>query len=411
MYITILYIIIAIIIFDYLLSLFLDYLNTTKWSSELPSEVQGIYDEEEYKKSQNYQRENMKISNIKSTISTALILLILIFGGFGYIDEWLRNYTQHPVWLGLLFFGVLGFASDIFSTPFDIYDTFVIEEKYGFNTTTVRTYILDKIKGWILGALLGGGILGLIIWFYQSTGEMFWIYCWIIVTAFTLFIAMFYSRLIVPLFNKQTPLEEGELRKSIEDFSKKEGFKLKNIYKIDGSKRSTKANAYFSGLGPQKRIVLFDTLINDLKNNEIVAVLSHEIGHFIKKHTAKGMTISVVQLGVTFFLLSLFINNPALSNALGANIPSFHIGVIAFGILYSPISTILGLGMNILSRKNEYEADRFARDHYEGEALIDALKKLSKKNLSNLTPHPLYVFFNYSHPPLLKRIKALRNKL
>lgn len=407
---TILYIIIAIIVLDYVLTMILDYLNARRRSSELPEEAKDIYDEQEYKKSQNYQKENTRLSHIKGSLTTVIILGLIISGGFGYLDEWLRNYTENPVLLGLLFFGILGLASDILGTPFDIYDTFVIEEKYGFNTTTVKTYITDKIKGWILGAILGGGLLALIIWFYQSTGALFWIYCWLIVTAFSLFMAMFYTKLILPMFNKQTPLEEGELRNSIEQFSQKEGFRLKNIYKIDSSKRSTKSNAFFSGLGPQKRIVLFDTLISDLKTNEIVGVLAHEIGHFIKKHTAKAMVISIIQMGITFYLLSLFINNPALSEALGAEVASFHIGVIAFGILYSPISSILGLGMNILSRKNEYEADRFARDHYDGDALIEALKKLSRKNLSNLTPHPAYVFFHYSHPPLLKRIEALKNK-
>lgn len=407
MHLTIFYIIIAILIFDYLLERFLDYLNSTKWSNELPKELEGIYDTEKYKKSQDYEKENHKFSLITSTFSLILILLMLFFKGFAYIDDYVRTFTANPILVALLFFGILMLASDILSTPFAVYHTFVIEEKYGFNKTTVKTFILDKIKGWLLGAIIGGGILSLIIWFYYATTNMFWIYGWISVSAFMIFMSMFYSLLIVPLFNKQTLLEDGELRDSIHDFSHKVGFKLKNIFKIDGSKRSTKANAYFSGLGPKKRIVLFDTLINDLKIKEIVAVLAHEIGHYKKKHTLIGMIISIIQTGLMFFILSLFIDNPALTKALGSDQTSFHLGLITFGILYSPLSFILGLIMNLISRKNEYQADKFVKDKYEPAELGDALKKLSVKNLSNLTPHPTYVFFHYSHPTLLQRLSRL----
>jgi STE24 endopeptidase len=299
------------------------------------------------------------------------------------------------------------FLFDLLNTPFEIYDTFVIEEKFGFNKTTVRTFILDKIKGWLLSAIIGGGLMAVIIWFYLKTTDDFWLYAWALISAFSIFMSMFYSNLIVPLFNKQTPLEEGELRDEITEFSKKAGFRLKNIYVIDGSKRSTKANAYFTGLGYKKRIVLFDTLIQDLKKNEIVAVLAHEIGHYKKKHTLTGLIISFIHTGLILFVLSLFIGSPVLSEALGTGQPSFHIGLIAFGVLYSPISTILGLGMNEMSRRHEYQADRYAGERYEPGSLIAALKRLSGKNLSNLTPHPLYVFFHYSHPTLLQRIRAL----
>ena len=408
MHLTIFYIIIAILIFDYLLERFLDYLNSTKWSNELPKELEGIYDTGKYKKSQDYEKENHKFSLITSTFSLVLILLMLFFKGFAYIDDYVRTFTANPILVALLFFGILMLASDILSTPFAVYHTFVIEEKYGFNKTTVKTFILDKIKGWLLGAIIGGGILSLIIWFYYATTNMFWIYGWISVSAFMIFMSMFYSLLIVPLFNKQTLLEDGELRDSIKDFSSKVGFKLKNIFKIDGSKRSTKANAYFSGLGPKKRIVLFDTLINDLKIKEIVAVLAHEIGHYKKKHTLIGMIISIIQAGLMFFILSLFIDNPALTKALGSDQTSFHLGLITFGILYSPLSFILGLAMNLISRKNEYQADKFVKDTYKPAELGEALKKLSVKNLSNLTPHPTYVFFHYSHPTLLQRLEALK---
>jgi STE24 endopeptidase len=302
------------------------------------------------------------------------------------------------------------FASDILNTPFSIYDTFVIEEKFGFNKTTPKIYVLDKIKGWLLSAIIGGGILALIVWFYETVGELFWVYTWIAISAFMIFMSMFYSSLIVPLFNKQTPLEEGELKDEIQGFSSKVGFKLQNIFVIDGSKRSTKANAYFSGLGAKKRIVLFDTLIKDLSVREIVAVLAHEIGHYKKKHTLISIVISILQTGITLYILSLFINNPELSKSLGSDIPSFHLGLIAFGVMYSPVSTIIGLAMNIFSRKNEYQADKFADDNFDGEELISSLKKLSRNNLSNLTPHPAYVFFHYSHPTLLQRIRAIRKK-
>jgi STE24 endopeptidase len=286
----------------------------------------------------------------------------------------------------------------------------VIEEKYGFNKTTPKLFITDKIKGWLLGAVLGGGILLLVVWFYQKAGSDFWLYAWGLIVAFTIFMTMFYTHLILPLFNKLKPLEDGDLKSSIVDFSKKAGFKLKDIFVMDGSKRSTKANAFFSGLGKKKRIVLFDTLIEEMKINEIVSVLAHEIGHYKKKHTLANILISVLQTGLTLYILSLLIDNPVLSEALGVEQPSFHIGLITFSLLYSPISTIIGIATNILSRKYEYQADAFAKYYGYGDSLISALKKLSSKNLSNLTPHPAYVFVNYSHPPLLQRIHSIKNQ-
>jgi STE24 endopeptidase len=249
---TIFIIIIAILIFDFVFGHFLKYLNTTRWSNTIPTELKGIYNEEKYAKQQEYEKVNYKFSIITSVFSFVLILLVLFFDGFAYIDTFARSFTDNAILVALLFFGILMFASDILNTPFSIYDTFVIEEKFGFNKTTPKTYFFDKIKGWLISALLGGGILSLIIWFYIKTGSNFWIYGWLIVATFTIFMAMFYSNLIVPLFNKQKPLEEGELRDEIEAFSTKAGFKLKNIFVIDGSKRSTKANAYFTGLGAKK---------------------------------------------------------------------------------------------------------------------------------------------------------------
>jgi STE24 endopeptidase len=306
-----------------------------------------------------------------------------------------------------LFFGIIGLASDIINIPFSWYDSFVIEARYGFNTMTIRIFITDHLKSLLLAILIGTPVLGLITWFYYKTGPNFWLYAWGLITLFSIFINFFYSELIVPLFNKQVPLPPGPLRDEIESFSKRAGFQLKNIYTIDNSKRSTKANAYFSGFGSKKRIVLYDTLLKDLDNNEIVAVLAHEIGHYKKKHFLVNVVLSFILTGIMLFIFSLIVNNPALSRSLGAENPSFHMGLVVFGILYSPISLVIGLIVNIISRRNEFAADKFALEYYDSTILAGALKKLSVKNLSNMTPHPVYVFFHYSHPPLLERIKRL----
>jgi len=402
------YIVIAIVIFNYVLGRILEYLNSTRYNDPLPQEIKDVYNEEQYKKSQKYKYVNYRFSIITSTFSVLVILAMFIFKGFAFVDNIARDYTSHPILLALIFFGIIMLASDLIHTPFSVYDVFVIEEKFGFNKTTVKTFILDKLKGWLLGAIIGGGILSLVIWFYQLTTNYFWLIAWIFISLFSIFMTMFYSTLIVPLFNKQTPLEEGELRDKIMALSEKIGFKLKNIYVIDGSKRSTKANAYFSGLGAKKRIVLYDTLITDLKPDEILAVLAHEIGHYRKKHTLTGTILSIIQSGILLYIFSLFVGNPLLSEALGITETSFHIALITFGFLYSPISTVLGMLFNIISRKHEYQADRFAGEKFNPGSLIDALKRLSGKNLSNLTPHPAYVWINYSHPTLLQRIRALR---
>ena len=402
------YVLIGIVILGFVIEQILDYLNTTKWSNQLPDSLIGIYDQEKYLKSQNYEKSKHNFGLISDYFSFIITLSMLLFGGFAIVNNIATDYSNNIIIISLIFFGIIMFGSDILGIPFSIYGTFVIEEKFGFNKTTVKTFILDKIKGWILTAIIGGGILALIVWFYLLTKEMFWIYTWVFISVFSIFMSLFYSNIIVPLFNKQTPLEEGELKDKIQAFCAKVNYKLKNIYVIDGSKRSTKANAYFTGFGAKKRIVLFDTLINDLSDDEIVAVLAHEIGHYKHKHTIMGLIISILQTGLMLFLLSLFISQPELSSALGVDIPSFHIGLIAFGILYSPISMIIGLFMNVISRKNEYQADNFAKKYHNAEDLIESLKKLSVKSLSNLTPHPAYVFFHYSHPTLLQRIENLK---
>jgi STE24 endopeptidase len=385
----------------------MEYLNASRYGDPVPPGLEDVYDAEEYRKSMEYKKVNYRFAILTGTFSFVLILGMFFLDGFAFVDNLVRRVTEQPILLALLFFGLLMFASDLINTPFAVWDTFVIEERFGFNKTTPKTFLLDKLKSWMLGAVIGGGILAAIIWFYTLAGKNFWIFAWILVSAFTIFMYMFYSTLIVPLFNKQTPLEDGELRQAITGFSERAGFRLQNIFVIDGSKRSTKANAYFSGLGAKKRIVLYDTLINDLKTGEIVSVLAHEIGHYKKKHTLSGVILSILQTGVILFILSLLVGNPALSKALGASVPSFHIGLIAFGILYSPLSMLLGIGGNILSRKHEYQADRYAGEMHKPGDLVSALKGLSRKNLSNLTPHPAYVFIHYSHPPLFQRVKAL----
>lgn len=407
MFSVIFWVIISIIVVDFLFEKYLDYLNTTRWSNTIPVELKGIYDEEKYLKQQSYERENHRFSFITEGFSFVITLAMFLFAGFALVDSWAWQITSNAILSALVFFGIILFLSDILGIPFELYSIFHIEQKYGFNKTTPGIYMADKLKGWILSAILGGGILAFIVFLYLKTGEMFWIYAWITVSGFSVFMAMFYSNLIVPLFNKQTPLPEGELRDAINSFAQKVGFRLDNIYVIDGSKRSTKANAYFTGLGPKKRIVLYDTLIEDLATDELVAVLAHEIGHYKKKHIIQSLVISVVQTGLMLFIFSLFVSNPALSKALGVEKPDFQIGAIAFGILYSPFSFVTGIFMNMLSRKNEYEADYFAARNFSPDALSNALKKLSVKNLSNLTPHPWYVFFNYSHPTLLQRLEKI----
>jgi STE24 endopeptidase len=404
------YAIIAIIIFDFIFERILDYLNTTRWSAKLPSELQGIYDEDEYRKSQEYEKTKHRFSLITGSLSFVVVLLMFGLGGFAFFDAIAKNWAGNPVTEALIFFGILGMASEILSLPFSLYRTFVIEEKFGFNKTTPRTFLLDKLKGLLITAIIGGGLLALIVWIYVRTQEMFWIYVLMVIGGFTIFMSMFYSNLIVPLFNKQTPLEEGDLKKSISEFAAKAGFKLKNIFVIDGSKRSTKANAYFTGFGAKKRIVLYDTLIDEMKTNEIVAVLAHEIGHYKKKHVITGLILSLLNTGLMLYVFSLMVNSVELARAMNVNEPSFHVGFVAFGILYSPLSFLLGMGMNIISRSNEFQADDYAAMNHDAEALSDALKKLSVKNLSNLTPHPVYVFFHYSHPPLLQRLGNLNKK-
>ena len=405
---TLFYIIIAIVIIDFVIDKILDALNAKHFNDPIPEELEDVYDTEEYEKSQRYKKERFRFGLISSTFSVLLTLGFIIFDGFAFVDQIARDVSDNAILQALVFFGIIMLGSDIIMTPFSWYSTFVIEEKFGFNKTTKKTFFLDKLKGLAMTAIVGGGILALIVWFYQFAGDDFWWYAWILVAVFSVFMNMFYAKLIVPIFNKQSPLEDGSLRSKIEKYAASVGFKLDNIFVIDGSKRSTKANAYFSGFGREKRITLYDTLINDLEEEEIVAVLAHEVGHYKKNHIIVNLIASVLTTGFTLWLLSLFVGNPILSQALGVSEPSFHIGLVAFGILYSPISEITGLIMNYISRKFEYQADNYAKETYEGDSLISSLKKLSKNTLSNLTPHKAYIFVHYSHPSLLQRYRNLK---
>ncbi|MEN8913940.1 MAG: M48 family metallopeptidase [Polaribacter sp.] len=407
---TLFYLLISIVVISFIIDTILSALNAKHYNDKIPFELADVYDEKEYQKSQAYKKKNAQFSKITSLFSITLTLFFFFLDGFKYVDDFARNFTENPILVALIFFGIILIGSDLLTTPFSYYKTFVIEESFGFNKSTKALFWIDKIKGLVMSSFLGGGILALIIEFYQIFGENFWVYAWILMALFTLFMNLFYAKLIVPLFNKQTPLENGELKTAIEAYAKKVGFKLDAIFVIDGSKRSTKANAYFSGFGSQKRITLFDTLINDLEIPEIVAVLAHEVGHYKKKHILFNLFTSLLLTGFMLFLLSLFINMPLFSEALGVANPSFHIGLIAFGILYTPVSEITGIFMNYISRIFEYQADNYAKETNTAIPLISALKKLSKNSLSNLTPHPAYVFMHYSHPTLFERIQNLKKE-
>ncbi|MCE5332764.1 MAG: M48 family metallopeptidase [Bacteroidales bacterium] len=399
--------IILILVADFGLERYLAHLNIKHSKNKLPDILSDIYDADKYARQQDYFRSNTRFEMLTSSFSFAIIFLMYALGGFGWLDQYLTIFIANDIFRTLVFFGLLFLANDLLTTPFSWYDTFVIEQRFGFNKVTPRIFIVDKLKGYALTIIIGGGLLYLIISIYKLTPNYFWLLAWSAITVFSLFMSMFYSELIVPLFNKQTPLAEGELRTEIEKFAGEVGFKLKNIFVIDSSKRSTKANAYFTGLGPKKRIVLYDTLMDKMTTDEIVAVLAHEIGHYKHKHTLKNIVISLPSTLLLFFILGLMLKSDTLAQALGGSAANFHLNVLAFGIIYSPVSLILNLITNQLSRRYEYQADNYAASHGFGTQLISGLKKLSSTSLSNLTPHPLYVFLHYSHPTLYQRIKNI----
>ena len=402
-----LYLIISLVVFNYIFSTVLNFINNKYWKDEIPPIMQDYYKKDNYIKAKKYAKEKDQINLISSTLSTLITLLFLIFKGYGYLNLLISNYYEIPFLQTSMFFLSLFVLSDLISIPFSCYNTFVIEEKYGFNKMTVKTFIFDKIKSYLLTIILGGALLygALLIVNFLENG--FWFSLWLSLSILMLLINMFYADIIVPIFNKLKPLESGSLREKIEQYSQKVGYSLKNIYVIDGSKRSSKANAFFSGLGPRKTIALYDTLIANHTEEELVAVLAHEVGHYKKKHIVTSLILTILQLGLMSYLLEICLKQNEISEALGGNEPVFHLGLLAFTILYSPIGTILSVLMNINSRKNEFEADNYAKETYSGDSLSLALKKLSVDNLSNLYPHPFYTFLHYSHPPLLHRLEAL----
>ncbi|MEC7879721.1 MAG: M48 family metallopeptidase [Bacteroidota bacterium] len=400
-------IILGLVIFNFLFSTGLEYINHLNWKDLIPNELKDFYKPKKYKKAREYSIRKNKISLISNLCSFTLIISLLCFNGYGYINDFSLNYDSSYIQSGI-FFLILYLISIMISIPFSYYNTFVIEENFGFNKTTKKTFFLDIIKSFIITIIIGSILLFPSIYLFETLESGFWIWLWAGVSALMIFINMFYTDLIVPIFNKLTPLDNGDLRKKIEGYSSKVGYLLKNIYVIDGSKRSTKANAFFSGLGPKKTIALYDTLIEKHTDDELVAVLAHEVGHYKKKHIFSGLLLTIIQLGITVFFLEFCLKQPEISYALGGNEMSFHLGLIGFSFIFSPISLISGIFMNYLSRKNEFEADSYAKETFSGEHLSLALKKLSVDSLSNIYPHPAYVFIHYSHPPLIKRLEALK---
>ena len=402
-------IILSALIGEFLLRTLVRVLNLKALDPGLPNEFQGYYDEEKYARSQEYTRVNTRFAFFTTSFDLMVILVFILFGGFNFVDQIVRGFGLSTLPSGLAFFGILFFASDLISTPFSLYQNFVIEEDFGFNKMTLKTFILDKLKGYLLTLVLGGVFLTAILFFFEKTGEYGWLYAWGIIGLFMILIQPLFTLVIAPMFNKFTPLEKGELRTAIENYAQKVEFPLSRIDVMDGSKRSAKSNAYFSGFGKQKRIALFDTLLEKHSNDEMVAILAHEVGHYKKHHIKVGILISILHTGLLFWLLSIFIDNPGLFEAFKMKEISVYGGLTFFMILYSPVELVLSVIMNAVSRRNEFQADAYsAKTTEKSEHLISGLKNLSVSNLGNLTPHSLSVLLDHSHPPVLERITALK---
>ena len=402
-------IILSALIGEFLLRTLVRVLNLKALDPGLPNEFQGYYDEEKYARSQEYTRVNTRFAFFTTSFDLIVILVFILFGGFNFVDQIIRGFGLSTLPSGLAFFGILFFASDLISTPFSLYQNFVIEEDFGFNKMTLKTFILDKLKGYLLTLALGGVFLTAILFFFEKTGEYGWLYAWGIIGLFMILIQPLFTLVIAPMFNKFTPLEKGELRTAIENYAQKVGFPLSRIDVMDGSKRSAKSNAYFSGFGKQKRIALFDTLLEKHSNDEMVAILAHEVGHYKKHHIKVGILISILHTGLLFWLLSIFIDNSGLFEAFQMKEITVYGGLTFFMILYSPVELVLSVIMNAVSRRNEFQADAYsARTTEKSDHLISGLKNLSVSNLGNLTPHSLSVLLHHSHPPVLERITALK---
>lgn len=404
------YLLLGVLVFGFLVRKILGFLNVKNPVPAVPETLLQYLSTSKLEESKAYQRENFKFKFLAGTFSFFLTFFFIAFGWFGAIDSWVSGFGFAPLVKSLVFFGLIFIGSDILSLPFDYYGTFVIEEKYGFNKTSVKTFFADKVKGYVLSIIVGGGLLMVFLWLIHQMGNHFWWQFWIVSAVFMVLVNLFYTAWILPLFNKLTPLEDGELKHKILHYARSVDFPLDNIFVIDGSKRSSKANAFFSGFGKRKKVVLYDTLLEQHPPDELVAVLAHEVGHYKKKHIIRGMSLSVLQVGLMLFLLSQFIFSERMSLALGGQAWSAELNIIGFTMLFTPISMVLGMGMNWLSRKNEFEADEFAKSTFSGEPLAEALKTLSVKTLSTINPHPWYVFVNYSHPPLLERLARLEQR-
>ena len=405
---TLLYIIIAIVAAEFIFTKVLSYRNIRSWDKPIPDEIKDLYEPDKFEKAKAYALDKERMEDISGVLFFIITLTFLYCKGFAWVDGIAHQVSGHYIIQGLAFFAIITFASSLFNLPFDLYSTFVIEEHYGFNKMTLSTFVGDKIKSLLLGVVIGGGIYALLAYLFQLLGGYFWLAAWVVVSCFSLFIAAFYTSVLLPIFNKLTPLENGELRTTIEKYATKVNFPLTNIMVMDGSTRSSKANAFFSGIGSRKSIVLYDTLINDMTSDEITAVLAHEVGHYKKKHIIQSMALSISQMGILLFLFGWLARNPLMAEVLGAQENTFYLSLVTFSLLYSPVSILIGLIMNLLSRKNEYEADHYAKTTYGAEPLISSLKKLYVNSLGNPQPDPLYVFVNYSHPTLLQRIRAMR---
>ena len=402
--------ILAVIGGSYLLNTIISLLNLKALSPDLPDEFADTYDQEKYSQSQEYTRVQTKFSLVENTIITVITIIFLVGGGFNLVDLFVRGFGLSSIPTGVLYAGALGLLSFLLSLPFLLYSTFKIEAQFGFNRTTIQTFVTDIIKSIVLTIALGAPLLAAVLWFFEHTGSYGWLLCWLGTVAFGLIVQFLAPVLIMPLFNKFTPLEDGPLRDKILTYAQVQNFKLSGIFTMDGSKRSTKLNAFFTGFGKFRKIVFYDTLLEKIDDDEIVSVLAHEMGHFKRHHIWKMMVISILQTGLVFYLLSLFINNPGLFEAFGMQHLSIYASLFFFAFIYSPFSTLLSILFNIMLRAHEFEADNYAATTTgTPEALVQALKKLSLANLSNLTPHPAMVFLSYSHPPVLERIRALRN--
>ncbi len=401
--------IIVIVVAEFAFDCVLRYLNIKASKQPIPKELEGLYDEETYKKQQAYTGERRRVSLLGSVLNTCITLGIFAFGGFALFDGWVREVTSFPLLMAILYmliFNVIGMIVDV---PFSYYNTFTIETKYGFNRMTKKLFWTDLLKGTALSIVITSIIIGAVVWIYGMIPQWFWLVAWAVIGCFQLFMQYIYTDFIVPMFNKLSPLEDGELRSAIEDFAKKTNFSLENIYMQDSSKRSTHGNAYFSGWGKRKKVVIYDTLTEQLSTEQIVAVLAHEIGHQKHGHMTKMVVMMLSMMLLTLWLFSLVIDSKEVAMAAGCEMPSFHINIMVFSMLFTPISMLTDMFTAIISRRHEWEADEFARVHGQGEGISEALKKMSKHSLANLTPHPLVVFMEYSHPTLLDRVKHLEN--